>query len=105
MRSFPFSGNSTVIADSLLFFISVSPSLEEEELLLISVSSSLEEEEAIICLSCSASSDFTELFEGSFRSKQVAVEMSISSRFVLKGVIDSECDGVVQKSWLIWCIK
>jgi hypothetical protein len=52
----------------------VSPSLEEEELLLISVSSSLEEEEAIICLSCSASSDFTELFEGSFRSKRVAVE-------------------------------
>jgi hypothetical protein len=32
--------------------------------------------------------DFTELYEGSFSSKQVVVEMSISSRFVLKGVID-----------------
>ena len=73
---------------TLLFFISVSTSLEEEELILISASSSLEEEEAIsnkFCFSCLASSEFTELFEGSFGIKQVGVEMSISSRFVLKG--------------------
>jgi hypothetical protein len=70
---------SLVIADSLLFFISVSLSLEEEKILLISVSSSLEEEEAIsnkFCFSCLASSEFTELFEGSFGNKQVGVEMS-----------------------------
>ena len=61
MTSFPFSAKSTVIADSLLFFISVSSSLEEEDLLLISASSSLEEEEAIFCFS-SPVSLFTSFF-------------------------------------------